>query len=160
MTVRNSLRAVEVNESLLSCVGGHYCEAEVTVNSACGVLWSGCLGSWSSGTASLIFSLFLWFLVCSFSDEALELIELVADLRLLWAARSAEDQWVVFDGHCVPLVASAACLKEAVLVTFCVNIFTLYQSLSLGNWQLTHWSEWLLIYCDFFQWVVSIGFLL
>ena len=158
MTVRNSLRAVEVNESLLSCIGGHYCETKVTVNSACGVLRSGCFGSWSSGAVCLIFSLFLWFLVSSFSDETLELIELVADLRLLWATGSAEDQWVVFDGHRVPLVASAACLKEAVLVAFCVIIFTLYQS--LGYWQLTHRSEWLLICCDFFQWVVSVGFLL
>ena len=38
MTVLNSLRAVEVNELLLSCVRGHYCKAEVTVNSSCGVL--------------------------------------------------------------------------------------------------------------------------
>ena len=160
MTVLNSLRAVEVNESLLSCVGGHYCEAEVTVNSSCGVLWSGCLKSWSSRTVSLIFSLFLLFLVSFLSDETLELIELVANLWLLWAARSAEDQWVVFEVHRVPLVPSAACLKEAILVAFCVIIFTLYLSLSLRNWKLTHWSEWLLIWCDLIQWVVIAGWVL
>ena len=78
VTVLKSFATVEVNESLLRYEGSQYCEAEVTVNSACVVR---CFGNCSSRAGILIFSFFLLFLVSSLPDETLALIELVADLR-------------------------------------------------------------------------------
>lgn len=82
----------------------------------------------------------------------------MAHLRFLWTAVSTEDKLIVSDGHLIPLVATAACLKEAVIVAFSVTFFTLDYSHSLRNWQLANCAGWLRFFCcALIEWVVSAG---